>query len=72
VNEYEQFQTQRATWISEHAPKLARRMESMTDDQINHAWNVMQDDYRRAVWAIADASMQERVRAVRGEKRRAA
>jgi hypothetical protein len=72
VNEYEQYQTQRAMWISEHAPELARRMESMTYDQINHAWEVMRDDYRRAVWAIADVSLQGRIRAVRGENRRAA
>jgi len=76
IDELTQYEIRRAAWIADAAPKLAKRMEEMTNDQINHAWNVMRDDYKHAVWNALPADLQDRVRSIResgaSKKRRAA
>jgi hypothetical protein len=72
TDEHHLFKTDRSAWIAIAAPRLAKRIADMTDSQLNHAWDMTGEDYKRAVWALLDATQQARVRDARGTKRRAA
>lgn len=62
------YETDRAAWIKYVAPKLAKQIETMTDEQINQTWSLTPADYKSAVWALLSGEQQARVRTIRARR----
>lgn len=65
IDELTLYLTQRGKWIEQTAPRLAKLMESWSDEAINRTWDSIGEDYKRAVWKCMPDTQKDRIRAVR-------
>jgi hypothetical protein len=64
-NELALFQNDRPAWVALAAPRIAARIVTMDNAQIDYCWQTMLHDLRKKVWTLLDDPQKARVRAVR-------
>jgi hypothetical protein len=65
MDELTLYQTDRPVWLQQVAPRMARKLEAVNDNELAKEWATLARDYQRAVWAVMDGATQSRVRKVR-------
>lgn len=55
----------RAEWIKQTAPRMAKLMASWDDAVANETWSRMGHDYRTEIWKHMDAVQRDRIRQIR-------
>jgi hypothetical protein len=65
AHELDLFKTDRWAWMALAAPRIAERIATMDDAQIDYCWPTMQSDLRERVWTLLDDMQKTRIKAVR-------
>lgn len=65
MDELTLYQTDRPAWLQQVAPRMARKLEAMSDNELANEWATLARDYQRAVWGVMDGATQSRVRKAR-------
>jgi hypothetical protein len=65
MDELALYQTDRPAWLQQVAPRMARKLEAMNDNELANTWTTLARDYQRAVWGVMDQTTQSRVRKAR-------
>lgn len=65
IDELTLYLTQREKWIEQTSPRLARLMDTWSDDAINKTWDSIGEDYKRAVWKCMTDAQKGRIRELR-------
>lgn len=61
------YESDRATWLAQAAPRCAARLALCNDADLAEQWTFLSRDYQLAVWNLLDEAMRTRVRAVRAD-----
>lgn len=62
------FDADRPGWLAYVAPRMAKRLQEMTDvpdATLADTWGFLSRDYQRAVWPLLDDATRDRIRAAR-------
>ena len=68
VSEIQLYATDRPAWLAIASTRYAKSIFDKSDDDIQHDWPRIPDDYKTAVWKQLDAAQRERIRKLRGTK----
>lgn len=61
------YQTDRAAWIAQTAPKMAAVIDANSDAELIQNWSLMSRDFQTATWAHLSEVQRERIRRLRKE-----
>lgn len=59
------YQTDRPAWLQQVAPRMARKLDAMNDNELANEWATLPRDYQVAVWERMDGATQTRLRKAR-------
>lgn len=59
------YRSDRQAWLAYFAPRMAKRLAGLPDDEAIRRWSGMSRDYQRALWLAMDDAQRVRVRRLR-------